>query len=75
MYVGNCTFLCLGGGEVFTVSPATQHLETSQSDAVTKNADGSTNEKHDLANHYFSQPAYLTVSGQLHLEAITTLVC
>ncbi|KAK3851596.1 hypothetical protein Pcinc_041771 [Petrolisthes cinctipes] len=49
---------CEGGGEVFMV----QHLMAEQQ------SKGSSEGK--VQDSYFKQPAYLTVSGQLHLEAV-----
>ncbi|XP_042873986.1 probable asparagine--tRNA ligase, mitochondrial [Penaeus japonicus] len=47
---------CEGGGEVFLVQPLF--------------ADGSSQKS--LSTKYFGHPAYLTVSGQLHLEAMAS---
>uniref|UniRef100_A0A131Y9F1 asparagine--tRNA ligase n=1 Tax=Ixodes ricinus TaxID=34613 RepID=A0A131Y9F1_IXORI len=53
---------CEGGGDVFSVkplkpaSPATEELKGTKEDAAAR-------------EHFFGGPAFLTVSGQLHLEA------
>ena len=52
---------CEGAGEVFTVRPASDEL-CHQMKSNTKN---------NLDEAYFDKKVYLTVSGQLHLEAIT----
>jgi len=52
---------CEGAGEVFTVS------STSSIDAKKATPD-------DEAEHFFRQPKYLTVSAQLHLEALAQAV-
>lgn len=49
---------CEGGGETFRVSPASSAPPSKQSPDPSAQAE------------FFSQPAYLTVSSQLHLEAL-----
>lgn len=53
---------CEGAGEVFTVAPAASSLP----DAGEEQAQGS--------DHFFQSPKYLTVSAQLHLEALAQSV-
>jgi asparaginyl-tRNA synthetase len=50
---------CEGAGEVFLVTPSSEKLKQ------TMNKEGS-----NLDEAYFNNKAYLTVSGQLHLEAV-----
>ncbi|GAB7361384.1 hypothetical protein MBLNU230_g1439t2 [Neophaeotheca triangularis] len=52
---------CEGAGEVFTVSA---NSETQQSPER--------NHKDDTDDHFFKTPKYLTVSAQLHLEALAS---
>uniref|UniRef100_A0A293MYT8 asparagine--tRNA ligase n=1 Tax=Ornithodoros erraticus TaxID=265619 RepID=A0A293MYT8_ORNER len=54
---------CEGGGDVFTVSPLRQ------SDADNKRTANS-EKKGPVTEHFFGDPAFLTVSAQLHLEAV-----
>lgn len=54
---------CEGAGEVFTVEPAA-------SAATSASALGSTNQPKKLPDPFFGSPKYLTVSSQLHLEAL-----
>lgn len=49
---------CEGAGEVFTVNPK-----------FTRQVQASPNGSHSKIEDYFGEPKYLTVSGQLHLEA------
>jgi len=71
---------CEGGGEVFQIStkenpPVNQSInttnqsinDTNQSIHNTNNSPISGEEK---SPHYFDKPVFLTVSGQLHLEAV-----
>ena len=55
---------CEGAGEVFKVSP-NEPVETK--DSVPQSSDSG-------ADHYFRTPKYLTVSAQLHLEALAQAV-
>jgi asparaginyl-tRNA synthetase len=51
---------CEGAGEVFTLA----------ANSVTIDGDGDVNREH----HFFEEPKYLTVSAQLHLEALAQAV-
>ncbi|KAK2154477.1 hypothetical protein LSH36_268g03017 [Paralvinella palmiformis] len=57
---------CEGAGEVFKVEPAEtkvmQNLEEAGGKGKSK-------------DHFFGVPTFLTVSGQLHLEAVTGSIC
>lgn len=53
---------CEGGGDVFSIQTVTQNIPNENS---SKNEDSSKTE----SMHYFDFPVYLTVSGQLALEA------
>jgi asparaginyl-tRNA synthetase len=55
-----------GGGETFEVLPSQQVGADKASDT----AAGEASDAGDLAPHFFGQRAYLTVSGQLHGEAL-----
>lgn len=52
---------CEGAGEVFTLHPASQSPGAHQTDGAP-------------AQHFFGKPKYLTVSAQLHLEALAQAV-
>jgi asparaginyl-tRNA synthetase len=49
---------CEGGGELFSVLPASSHVKNGTVDDESK------------LSSFFGKPVYLTVSGQLHLEAL-----
>jgi len=51
---------CEGAGEVFTVSSDSSKVSTQQPQ----------NGKPAIVEHFFKEPKYLTVSAQLHLEAL-----
>ncbi|PIA97077.1 Asparagine--tRNA ligase, mitochondrial, partial [Cercospora beticola] len=55
---------CEGAGEVFTISAN----DSKQSDQPSKH------EGKDVVEHFFRSPKYLTVSAQLHLEALAQAV-
>ncbi|XP_077983952.1 asparaginyl-tRNA synthetase-like [Glandiceps talaboti] len=52
---------CEGAGELFQIEPSNSNRDT-QSKAEDQNS----------TNHFFDVPAYLTVSGQLHLEVMAS---
>lgn len=54
---------CEGAGEVFTVEPAA-------SEATSAPVPGQSNQQKKLPDPFFGSPKYLTVSSQLHLEAL-----
>ncbi len=58
---------CEGAGEVFTVEPAA-------SDATPAPVPGSSGQTKKLPDPFFGAPKYLTVSSQLHLEALAQSV-
>lgn len=58
---------CEGAGEVFTVEPAA-------SEATSAHVPGSSNQSKKLPDPFFGSPKYLTVSSQLHLEALAQSV-
>ncbi|KAF2278373.1 asparaginyl-tRNA synthetase [Westerdykella ornata] len=55
---------CEGAGEVFTVAPA----------AASGAAHSSKGQPQEAEDHFFQSPKYLTVSAQLHLEALAQSV-
>ncbi|KAK7097887.1 asparaginyl-tRNA synthetase-like [Littorina saxatilis] len=62
---------CEGGGEVFAAEPAYGIKES----AADSGSDSEVSqESQDGKKHFFSNPAFLTVSGQLHLEAVASAV-
>ncbi|KAF2481966.1 asparaginyl-tRNA synthetase [Neohortaea acidophila] len=56
---------CEGAGEVFTVSSNTLEDASSKSESV---------QEAPAEHHFFRQPKFLTVSAQLHLEALAQAV-
>lgn len=58
---------CEGAGEVFSVEPAS-------SDAAPAQAPGLDSQPKKLPDPFFGAPKYLTVSSQLHLEALAQAV-
>jgi asparaginyl-tRNA synthetase len=58
---------CEGAGEVFTIEPAA-------SDATPAPVPGLTGPSKKLPEYFFGSPKYLTVSSQLHLEALAQSV-
>ncbi|KAG9197253.1 asparaginyl-tRNA synthetase [Epicoccum nigrum] len=58
---------CEGAGEVFSVEPAS-------SDAMSEQAPGLDSQPKKLPDPFFGSPKYLTVSSQLHLEALAQSV-
>ena len=60
---------CEGAGEVFSVQPASSALLNFNS-YVERESDSTTENDDFGGSSYFNKDVYLTVSGQLHLEAI-----
>ncbi|KAF1928810.1 putative asparaginyl-tRNA synthetase Slm5 [Didymella exigua CBS 183.55] len=58
---------CEGAGEVFTIEPAA-------SDATPARVPGQSGQAKKLRDPFFGSPKYLTVSSQLHLEALAQSV-
>ncbi|UPX19163.1 Asparagine--tRNA ligase [Ascochyta rabiei] len=58
---------CEGAGEVFTIEPAA-------SDATSAHVPGLSSQPNKLPDPFFGSPKYLTVSSQLHLEALAQSV-
>ncbi|XPS68722.1 Asparagine--tRNA ligase [Ascochyta lentis] len=58
---------CEGAGEVFTVEPAA-------SESTSAPVPGSSSQPNKLPDPFFGSPKYLTVSSQLHLEALAQSV-
>ncbi|KAL8594596.1 hypothetical protein ACOMHN_002151 [Nucella lapillus] len=74
---------CEGGGEVFLAEPASSPDPQAGDPATDSNSregsssggsSSSSSDEDDGKSHYFSHPAFLTVSGQLHLEAVASAV-
>ncbi|KAI0697022.1 hypothetical protein BC835DRAFT_1270946 [Cytidiella melzeri] len=65
---------CEGAGETFRVG--TSHTSTEPSQALTSNSSTSPTEVKALQRpaEFFGRPAYLTVSSQLHLEALSSSI-
>ncbi|WAQ89296.1 hypothetical protein PtA15_10A720 [Puccinia triticina] len=57
---------CEGAGEVFSVAP------DSQSRTIPKPPNPTSEVSPSLEQRFFGRPAFLTVSGQLHLEALSS---
>ena len=60
---------CEGGGEVFAVYPASDDLPKDECAEKNDAYLATSNEQFD-SDYYFNKRVYMTVSGQLHLEAI-----
>ncbi|XP_064636120.1 asparaginyl-tRNA synthetase-like [Lineus longissimus] len=59
---------CEGAGEVFGVEPLDRSLVNDLDSAETDEM--SSDDEGDKLKHFFKNPAFLTVSGQLHLETV-----
>jgi asparaginyl-tRNA synthetase len=58
---------CEGAGEVFGVEPLDRHLVNDLDPAET---DDTSSDECGNFKYFFKNPAFLTVSGQLHLETV-----
>ncbi|KAG8858223.1 asparaginyl-tRNA synthetase [Tulasnella sp. 330] len=68
---------CEGGGEVFRVRPEHDHQQQPMSETLTSvlsstpNPSSSSSPLPNPPTEFFAKPAFLTVSSQLHLEALS----
>ncbi|KAF9433162.1 hypothetical protein BGZ76_009812 [Entomortierella beljakovae] len=68
---------CEGGGEVFKIAPriSARAQQQQQKEEKIKESSAATTTTTTLApSEFFGSPAYLTVSGQLHLEIIASAI-
>ncbi|KAG0240396.1 hypothetical protein BGW41_007004 [Actinomortierella wolfii] len=66
---------CEGGGEVFQIAPrisARDEEKQQQQQSSTSTPGTDTSNKGIAPSEFFGSPAYLTVSGQLHLEIVAS---